>query len=140
MKEFFELFPQPRIQDQRKLEKEPICFYVAAFRIRNPVAVDKFASRLILHQPAIPEELPTNLREHKAGPAWLPLGEAMEMARMLLFSITPKRSKPIQAAVKEANIQLKRGELLWMPFREKGIFLREVHTDLAIQKNCLELE
>ena len=140
LREFFELFPQPRIQDQRKLEKESIYFYVPAFRIRNPVAVDKFASRLILHQPPIPEELPTNLREKRAGPAWLPLGEAMEMAQMLLFSITPKRSKPIQAAVKEATIRLAHREMLWVPFVEKGIFLREVHTDLAIQKNCLELQ
>ena len=140
LKEFFELFPQPRLQPKRKLDEEPIYFYVPAFRIRNPVAVDKFASRFILQQPRIPETLPTNLREEKAGPAWLPLGEAMEMARMLLFSITPKRSKPIQAAVKEAKIQLKHRELLWVPFTEKGIFLREVHTDLAIQRNCLEIE
>lgn len=140
LKDFFDLFPQPRIETERNLEKESIHFYVPAFRIKNPVAVDKFASRFILQQPQIPENLPTNLREEKAGPAWLPLGEAMEMAGMLLLSITPKRSKPIQAAVKQAKIKLSHRELLWVPFAQKGIFLKEVHTDLAIQKNCLELE
>ncbi len=140
LKDFFQLFPQPRIHTGRKLDHEPIYFYVPAFRIRNPVAVDKFASRFILRQPPIPEDLPTNLRQQKAGPAWLPLGEAMEMAGILLLSITPKRSKPIQSAVKDAKIKLEHRELIWVPFAEKGIFLREVHTDLAIQKNCLELE
>jgi len=137
-KDFFALFPRPRVLDQVELETKPIHFYIPAFRIKNPVAVDKFAARLTLQQPFIPGASST-LRGQQAAPAWLPLGEAMEMAQLLLFSMTPKRAKPTQEAVKNAKIQLRHKELLFLPFFQKGIFLREVHTDLAIQKNCLEL-
>jgi hypothetical protein len=62
------------------------------------------------------------------------------MAQILLYSMTPKRAKQIQARVKVSRVCLGEGQLLFLPFIEKGIFLREATTDFAIQKNCLEVD
>jgi hypothetical protein len=59
------------------------------------------------------------------------------MAQLLLFSMVPKRAKQIHALVKRAEIRAKEKELLWLPFAQKGIFLREATTDFGIQKNCV---
>jgi hypothetical protein len=140
LKDFYELFPLPRVMDQERLSKRPIRFYIPAFRIRNALAVDRFAAQLTRNQPLFEETEPEDFREVKAADVWLPLSEALEMAHVLLYSMTPKRAKRTHGLVKDAQLRLEEKRLLWMPFFEKGIFLREATTDFAIQKNCLELD
>ncbi|GAG09183.1 unnamed protein product, partial [marine sediment metagenome] len=41
--------------------------------------------------------------------------------------------------VKYAQIHFTNARLLWIPFMEKGIYLRESQTDFALQKNALDL-
>lgn len=135
--EFFQLFPQYRVS--KGPDTKGIYFYVPAFRIRNPVAVDKLAASMTRVQPSIPVSEPEDFEVERAADAWLPLGEAMEMAHLLLYSMTPKRAKRTLTMVKDARVKLISKELLWLPFQEQGIFLRQESTDLAIQKNCLQI-
>ena len=140
LKDFYRLFPLPKVMDQELLAGRPIYFYIPAFRIRNAAAVDKFAAQLTRSQPSFAEVEPQNFREVKTADVWLSLEEALEMAHVLLYSMTPKRAKQIQLRVKEAGVHLEGKALLWLPFIEKGIFLREAVTDFAIQKNCVEID
>jgi len=140
LKDFYELFPLPRVMDQQVLEKRRIRFMIPAFRIRNAAAVDRFATQMARNQPEFEETETEEFREIRAADVWLPLGEAMEMAGLLLYSMVPKRAKVIRKTVKEATLRLDEKTLAWLPFQEKGIFLREANTDSAIQKNCLELD
>lgn len=141
LKEFYELFPLPRVQDSDVLSRQPIRFFIPAFRVKNPVAVDKFAAQLTRTQPSFrgldPER--TDFRKIRTADLSLPLKEALEMAHLLLFSMTPKRARRTLEKIKDASVALGGGDLLWLPFFERGIFLREATTDFAIQKNCLEI-
>ncbi|MBW2096280.1 MAG: hypothetical protein JRI80_15490 [Deltaproteobacteria bacterium] len=140
LKDFYDLFPLPRVMDKEMLKERRIQFMVPAFRIRNAAAVDKFATQMARNQPEFEETETEEFREIRAADVWLPLGEAMEMANLLLYSMVPKRAKMIRKTVKEASLRLDEKALVWLPFLEKGIFLREANTDFAIQKNCLELD
>ncbi|MBW1925255.1 MAG: hypothetical protein JRJ35_17540 [Deltaproteobacteria bacterium] len=138
--DFYTLFPLPKVQDREELRKRAIRFYVPAFRIRNPAAVDKFAARMTRQQPLFDEACPGEFREIRAADVWLPLGEAMEMAQQILYSMTPSRARKTIETVRGAQLDLREGLLVWLPFKDKGLFLREAHTDLGIQKNTLELD
>ncbi len=141
LRSFYELLPQTRVQPPETLANRPILFYVPAFRIRNPVAVEQFAARFTRTQPVIPESAPpADFQSIKAADVWLPAREAVEMAEVILLSMIPKRAKRTLAILKEVKFQLKRHQLVWMRFQEKGIFLRETVTDFAIQKNCVEID
>jgi predicted RNA-binding Zn-ribbon protein involved in translation (DUF1610 family) len=138
---FYELLPQTRYQPPETLANRPILFYVPAFRIRNPAAVEQFAARFTRTQPVIPESTPpADFQPIKAADVWLPVREAVEMAEVILLSMIPKRAKRTLGILKEAKLHLKHHQLVWMRFQEKGIFLRETVTDFAIQKNCVEID
>jgi ribosomal protein L37AE/L43A len=137
--DFYELFPLPRVLDRERLARRPIHFFIPAFPIRNAVAVDKFAAQLTKTQPILDEAQPRDPSGFTSADVWLPLQEAEEMAALLLYSMAPQRSKPIQSLIKEARLHVEEKRLLWLPFFEEGIFLREANTDFAIQKNCVEV-
>ncbi len=62
------------------------------------------------------------------------------MAEVILLGMVPKRAKRTLTILKGAELRLQRHGLVWLRFREEGIFLRETVTDLAIQKNCVEID
>jgi len=140
LKEFFTLFPLPRVMDEDVLAKRDIYFYVPAFRIKNVRAVDKFAAQLTRTQPPFTE---TALPGHEQGElydVWLSAREAKKMAHVLLYSMTKRDHKATKDIVREAELQVTHALLLWLPFLEKGIYLRESQTDYALQKNAIDLE
>jgi ribosomal protein L37AE/L43A len=118
LRDFYALFPSPRVMKGDELGERPIRFHVPAFRIRNARAVDKLAAQLTGAQPSFQRTAPDPIREIQAADVWLPLGEAVEMAGHLLCSMTPKRAKHIRAAVKDARLQLREDGLVWLPFFE----------------------
>ena len=140
LKEFYELFPIPRVLNEEAMKMRPISFYIPAFRVKNARAVDKFATQLTRTQPTFTENEPTTIEGLDLSDAWLPLKEAKEMASVLLYSMTKRDHKRTRDVVKEAELHFKNASLIWLPFTEKGIFLREFHTDFALQKNALELD
>jgi ribosomal protein L37AE/L43A len=138
--DFYGLFPLPRVMDKELLEKRDIHFFIPAFRIRNAAAVDRFAVQMARNQPEYHVTETEEFRDIRAADVWLPMDEAVEMAHILLYSMIPKRAKRTRKEVQDAQLHLEERRLIWLPFIEKGIFLREVHHDFAIQKNCLELD
>lgn len=140
LKEFFEIFPLPRVMDGDALKKRNICFYVPAFRIRDVRAVDKFAAQLTRTQPQFTETIPSTTEAGILYDVWLSMKEAKEMAHVLLYSMTKKDHKKTKDIVREAELHVTHARLLWLPFMEKGIYLRESHTDFALQKNAVDLD
>ena len=104
------------------------------------VVVDKFAARLTQMQPKFRESEPDSTEELDLSDVWLPLQEAKEMAHVLLYSMTKAAHKRTKEAVKNAELQFVDTSLLCLPFMEKGIYLRELQTDLALQKNALDVD
>jgi predicted RNA-binding Zn-ribbon protein involved in translation (DUF1610 family) len=139
LNEFYDLFPLPRVLDEEEIKKRNISFYIPAIRIKNVKIVDKFAAQLTRTQPQFKEIEPNTIEDLDLSDVWLPLKEAKEMAHVLLYSMTKKEHKKTKKVVKEADIHFTNSRLVWLPFMEKGIFLRESHTDFALQKNALEL-
>ncbi len=140
LKEFFKLFPLPRVMDGDALEKRDIYFYVPAFRIKDVRAVDKFSAQLTRTQPQFTE---TVLPAHEQGElydVWLSAREAKKMAHVLLYSMTKRDHKATKDIVRKAELRVTHAMLLWLPFLEKGIYLRESQTDFALQKNAIDLE
>jgi DNA-directed RNA polymerase subunit RPC12/RpoP len=140
LSEFYDLFPLPRLLDQEAIRNRNISFYIPAFRIKNVVVVDKFAARLTQMQPKFRESEPDSTEELDLSDVWLPLKEAKEMAHVLLYSMTKAAHKRTKEAVKNAELQFVDTTLLCLPFMEKGIYLRELQTDFALQKNALDVD
>jgi ribosomal protein L37AE/L43A len=140
VKEFYELFPLPRLVDQEALKDRKISFYIPAFRIRNAIIVDTFASRLTKMQPTFNESQPDSIEELDLSDVWLQLKEAKEMAHVLLYSMTKATHRRTKEVVKGAHLHITETRLLCLPFTERGIYLREVQTDLALQRNALDLD
>jgi hypothetical protein len=139
LKEFYELFPLPRVLDEEAIKKRNISFYIPAIRIKNVRMVDKFSAQLTLAQPQFTESEIDTIEDLDLSDVWLPLKEAKEMAHVLLYSMTKKEHKKTKNFVKYAQIHFTNARLLWIPFMEKGIYLRESQTDFALQKNALDL-
>ena len=139
LKEFYDLFPLPRVLDEEALKKRNISFYIPAIRIKNVRMVDTFSAQLTRSQPQFTEIEIDTIEDLDLSDVWLPLKGAKEMAHILLFSMTKKEHKRTKNSVKDARIHFTNARLLWIPFIEKGIYLREFHTDFALQKNALDL-
>jgi hypothetical protein len=140
LKEFFKLFPLPRVIKGDALEKRDISFYVPAFRIKDTKAVDKFAALLTRRQPQFTETAPPTHEQADLYDVWLSPREAKKMAYVLLYSMTKKDHKATKDIVRKAELRVTHARLLWLPFMERGIYLRESQTDLALQKNAIELD
>ncbi|TET93082.1 MAG: hypothetical protein E3J28_04950 [Desulfobacteraceae bacterium] len=139
LKEFYDLFPLPRVLDEETIKKRNISFYIPAIRIKNVRMVDKFSAQLTLAQPQFTEIEIDTIEDLDLSDVWLTLKDAKEMAHVLLYSMTKKEHKKTKNAVKEAQIHFTNSRLVWLPFMEKGIYLRESQTDFALQKNALYL-
>ena len=139
LKDFYTLFPLPRVLNEDELKNRTISFYIPAFRVKNVKLVDKFAAQLTRTQPLFTESQPDTIENLDLSDVWLSVKEAGQMAHVLLFSMTKKGHKKTKNIIKKAGLNLTNARLVWLPFTEKGLFLREAHTDFALQKNALEL-
>ena len=139
LKEFYELFPLPKVLDEAAIKKRNIIFYIPGIRIKNVRMVDRFSAQLTRSQPQFTESERDTIEDLDLFDVWLPLKEAKEMAHILLFSMTKKEHKRTKNIVKDAQIHFTNARLLWIPFIDQGIYLRESHTDFALQKNALDL-
>jgi ribosomal protein S27E len=140
LKEFFKLFPLPRVMDEAALQKRDIYFYVPAFRIKDVRAVDKFSARLTRTQPQFTETAALTHEQSELYDVCLSMRDAEEMAHVLLYSMTKKDHKTTKDIVRKAELDFTHTLLFYLPFVEKGIYLREPQTDFALQRNAIELE
>jgi len=137
--EFYDLYPLSRLMDKEKSAKRSITFYVPAVKIKNARAVDKLAVQLTRTQPVFKKYKPAGMGNIDMSDIWLDLKEAKEMAHLLLLSMTKKDHRKTKEVIREAVLHFKNAGIILLPFKEKGIYLREVHTDFALQKNAVDL-
>ncbi|RLA93449.1 MAG: hypothetical protein DRG25_04505 [Deltaproteobacteria bacterium] len=135
---FYHYFPIPRLIKKEK-QRQPIKFYIPAFRIKNIPVVNKFSTLFTQHQPQTEYLEKEAILKHDFGDIFLSSKEAKEMAEILLFSLIPKNSRKAKKFVSQAQIRFSREQLEWYPFLEKGIFFREENTGFALQKGAVEV-
>jgi hypothetical protein len=121
-------------------DKNPMRFFIPAAEIRDMAAANKLATNLTTSQP-IPDYMPKErLGSCRLSGAFLPPKAAREMAHVLLCSMTPKNNRKWQDFVHVATISISEMHLLWWPFYEQHLFLRDAICGCGIQKGTVALE
>ena len=121
-------------------DKNPMRFFVPAVEIRDIAAANKLATSVTNTQPStdyLPKEM---LDSCKLSGAFLPPKAAREMAYVLLCSLTPRNNRKGQDFVRAAVISISKMHLLWWPFYEQRLFLRDAICGSGIQKGTVALQ
>lgn len=120
-------------------DQERFYFFMPAAKIRNILAADKLATGLTNKQPAyqcVPAE---RIAELKTMGVFLSPRAAGDMAEILLCSLTPRNNRERQDFVKDAKISIDKMHVLWWPFHEQRLFLRDAICGCGIQKGTLDV-
>ena len=118
-------------------DQRPIQFYVPAVAIRNVPAVNRLATSVTHNQPVLdymPRERIDNAR--LMGVSMEPKA-ARGMADILLYSLTPRNNKNRQRFTEQADTSISNMHLLWWPFFEQRLFLRDAVCQCGVQKGAL---
>jgi len=120
-------------------DKNPMRFFIPAVEIRDIAAANKLATSVTNTQPT-PHYMPKErMGSCKLSGAFLPPKAARKMADVLLCSLTPKNNTKWQDFVQEASISISKMHLLWWPFYEQRLFLRDALCGCGIQKGTVAL-
>lgn len=121
-------------------DKNPLRFFIPAAEIRDIAAANTLATNVTSIQP-IPDYMSKeSLGSCTLSGAFLPPTAAREMAHVLLYSLTPKNNRKWQDFVKGATISMTEMHLLWWPFYEQRLFLRDALCGCGIQKGTVALQ
>jgi len=120
-------------------DQKPIQFYVPAVAIRNIAAANKLATSITQSQPVLEYMPKESISDCKLVGAFLPPKAASGMADILLCSLTPKNNRKSQAFVQNADISISKMQLLWWPFYEQRLFLRDAVCGCGIQKGTMSV-
>ncbi len=110
---------------------------VPAFRIKNINAFNKLAARLTANPANYKFAEGKSLRNNRLGGVNLTFSEAEEMARVVLMSLVPPFARKVVGELKKADFRFSGHELIYLPFVEERLFLRDLHTGFAIQKGSV---
>jgi DNA-directed RNA polymerase subunit RPC12/RpoP/predicted Zn-ribbon and HTH transcriptional regulator len=114
-----------------------IQFYVPAAAIRNISAANKLATSVTQNQPVLDHMPKDEFSDFKLMGAFLPPMAARGMADILLCALTPRNNRNRQRFVQEADILISNMHLLWWPFYEQRLFLRDAVCGCGIQKGTV---
>jgi ribosomal protein S27E len=120
-------------------DENPMQFFVPAVEIRDMAAANKLATSVTNRQPPLDYLPKEGLGECKLSGAFLPAAAAKEMAHVLLCSLTPKNNRNRQGFVQNADISIRNMRLLWWPFYEQRLFLRDALCGCGIQKGTVTI-
>jgi ribosomal protein S27E len=118
-------------------DQRPIRFYVPAVSIRNIAAVNKLATGVTQKQPVFDQVPKERLTECQLRGVFLPPKAATGMADILLCSMTPRNNGNRQHFVQHADMTISKIHLLWWPFYEQRLFLRDAICHTGIQKGAV---
>jgi len=135
--EFSLLFP-PRVA--QGADRRPIRFYVPAVSIRNIEALNKLAVGVTQKQPVFDPMPKERLDECKLRGVFLPPKAATGMADVLLCSMTPPNNGNRRDILQHAHMTIGRMQLLWWPFYEQRLFLRDAICHSGIQKGAVAMD
>ena len=112
-------------------------FMIPAFRIKNINAFNKIASRLTANPVKYRFEESADPGSRSFGGVNLTYSEAEEMARVVLLSLIPPFARKALQELKDADFKFSNHELIYLPFREEGLFLRDLYSGFSIQKGAV---
>ena len=131
---FSGMFPTRQSQDT---DQDAIRFHIPAAEIRNIPAANKLATEMTQKQPTLRFMPKDRLDECVLMGAYLPPKAARKMSDVLLCSLTPKGNRVRQDFIREAEITAGKMKLLWWPFLEQHLFLRDALCQCGIQKGTV---
>jgi len=95
------------------------------------------ASRLTFLQPEFPTgPFPDGSRPATVGGS-LAGADAREMGEVILGSMIPQANRKARTWLKGCQVQLQEPQLLYLPFAQMDLFLKELSTGLSFQHNAL---
>ncbi len=121
-------------------QEEPMNFMIPAFKIRNSNAFNKIAASLTANPSKYHYIDNVNAKKLRFGGVNLSFSEAEEMSRVVLLSLIPPFARKSVEKLKGAVFEFSGHELLYLPFKEERLFLRDPQTGFAIQKGTVYLE
>lgn len=117
----------------------PLRFFIPAVEIRNVAAANKLATAITNQQPTWQCQPAERLGQCKLAGAFLRPQAAIKMADILLCSVTPKNNQNRQDFLQDAKIGTSNVRLVWWPFFEQRLFLRDALCGCGIQKGTVAL-
>ena len=137
MADLYRLAPPPRVFKREKEGSRPIFFFIPAIKFRNPQLISTLASRLTFLQPEFSTgPFPDGSRPATVGGS-LAGADAQEMGEVILGSMIPQANRKARPWLKGCQVQLQEPELLYLPFAQMDLFLKELSTGLSFQRNAL---
>jgi DNA-directed RNA polymerase subunit RPC12/RpoP len=137
MADLYRLAPPPRVVNREKESRRPIFFFIPAIKFRNPQLLHTLASRLTFSQPELTTgPFPDGSHPCAAGGS-LPAADAREMGAVILGSMIPQGNRQARTWLKGCQVELKEPQLLYFPFTQVDLFLKELSTGLSFQRNAL---
>jgi ribosomal protein S27E len=120
-------------------DENPLRFFIPAMEIRNILAANKLATSVTNTQPRFDTVSKDRLGECKLSGAFLAPKAAKEMADVLLCALAPKNNRERQEFIRQADIATSKMHLIWWPFYEQRLFLRDALCGCGIQKATVAL-
>ncbi|MGA1791998.1 MAG: hypothetical protein ACMUIM_10975 [bacterium] len=105
----------------------------------NARALLKLASKINLHQKALPVSENGRFPYTKIINASLPQDEAEEMLDVIIFSIIGRRDKTALKFYQDATVRVTRKELIWYPFEDRGNFYFDAFHQFTFPKKSMDI-
>jgi hypothetical protein len=121
----------------QKKDENPLHFYLPAVEIRNIATANKLATDVTQKQPTLDFMPKEHLSDCTLLGAFLPPRAARKMSDILLLSLTPKTNRNRHDFVRDAAITAGKMKLIWWPFFEQRLFLRDAVCGCGIQKGTV---
>jgi hypothetical protein len=131
--DFIRLTDQPRVV-QANMEKQEICFWTPAFKIRPQVFLN-LCKRLTLSQPDF--ETRETIPRRGDHPVTLPQSEAAQTMKVTLASLALNK-KEVLPCLPRLRFKIKGSTLVYLPFACKGHDLIQDQSGICVNKNTLE--
>lgn len=113
--------------------RDPISFFIPAFKISNMHSLCKLATTFFMRPPRAGLRAKEGLEKQRFEAVSLSDREAAEMARVVLFSIVPRYNRRARRLLKDAQVQSAKPRLVYYPFSRSGLYFREVNSNHGIQ-------
>jgi len=118
---------------------DPIRFLIPAFKINSMPAFSRLATQFSLHPPEQANRPKEYLEKEKFAGVYLAGKEAAEMAHVVLIEMLPKYHRRARKSLQNVRIETRPPLLVYYPFYRKGLYLREVNSNLGIQHGAVPL-
>jgi len=133
------LLPNLPVGREGSNSSESIQFLIPSFKIRSTKSLSKLANLFCVSPPYQQLRAKEGLEKERFEGVCLAGAEAEQLARVILISMVPRYNRRARNSLKEANLQVEASSLVYYPFYRKGLFLREVNSNHAIQHGTVVL-